>query len=158
MGGLLSRCGGKSSDSASTPPHTHELMAAASLGDVEALRAVLAAGADVNACDREGWTALTAAAWYGRVDAIKALLEAGASVNHEDALGQTPLLFAAGKAPDAIVALVEAGADVHHASNRGYTAMTAAAGTGHVQVSRHRRLLQSVTAQLGIPIGRCRGR
>ena len=54
------------------------LMAAAQGGHVKAIRALLAAGANVNAADSQGWTALMAAAAEGHTDAVKILLNAGA--------------------------------------------------------------------------------
>ncbi len=65
-----------------SPPAT--LMEAAHLGDMEALTAMIAAGADLDATDEGGRTALMAAAGAGRVEAVFALLNAGADLSHRD--------------------------------------------------------------------------
>ena len=45
---------------------------------VEKVRSLIDAGADVNAADEDGDTALMNAAWNGHVETVKLLLEAGA--------------------------------------------------------------------------------
>jgi ankyrin repeat protein len=45
------------------------------------VRRLLAAGADVNARDRHGQTALMLAAHRGALDVVEALIEAGADLN-----------------------------------------------------------------------------
>jgi ankyrin repeat protein len=55
-------------------------------GLVETVRALAEAGAEVNAADTKGFTALHGAASKGHVEIIKALVAAGADVNHAEYL------------------------------------------------------------------------
>ncbi len=64
-------------------------------GDLARLRAALDAGADVDAVDRDGRTALHNAAIDGRADLAELLLDRGADPNATDAQQWTPLHFAA---------------------------------------------------------------
>jgi len=68
---------------------------AAAGGDTEAVKGFLAAGADVNVKDADGWTPLHRAALFGRKEAAELLIANGASVNAIIVSGrnqeQTPL-------------------------------------------------------------------
>jgi len=57
---------------------TRALMVAAAHGHVNTVKALLNAGADVNAADFTGWTALHAAAYKGDKEIISLLLKRGA--------------------------------------------------------------------------------
>ena len=70
------------------------LAAAASTGNVGALRLLLKAGANVNAHDGKV-TALVAAVADSKPAAVSILLEAGADVNYPNSNGETPLRVAA---------------------------------------------------------------
>ncbi len=70
------------------------LMYAARQDALDALRALVAAHADLNATDPDGTTALTFAIVNGHYDAAAALLDAGADANVADARGMTPLYAA----------------------------------------------------------------
>jgi ankyrin repeat protein len=70
------------------------LMFAARDGKIEAMRALLASGAQVNYADPDGSTALIVALMNGHWDAAKLLIESGADVNAWDWWGQTPLFMA----------------------------------------------------------------
>lgn len=73
-----------------------ELWAAARKGDAQAVRALLAKGAEVNAKTRYGATALTYAADRGYLEITKILVEHGAVVNAKDTFyGAPPLTWAA---------------------------------------------------------------
>jgi len=65
---------------------------AATLGNIEAVKQHLAAGADVNATDdRYGRTPLSFAAANDYKELIELLIAEGADVNAKDVTGQTPL-------------------------------------------------------------------
>jgi ankyrin repeat protein len=69
------------------------LDSAAGQGDVRVVRALVEAGADVNAVGKDGeqWTPLIAAARLGRTDVVKYLLEKGADPSKTDRYNRTPL-------------------------------------------------------------------
>ncbi|MBR5609337.1 MAG: ankyrin repeat domain-containing protein [Elusimicrobiaceae bacterium] len=85
-------------------------------------RILLSAGANVNAKDDFGNTALLAACDKDKNGVIKVLLAAGANVNAKDSNGNTPLLEACfwGK-KDAVKVLLAAGADVNVKDKYGET-------------------------------------
>ena len=86
---------------------------AAMNGDIEAVRALLTEGADVNAPQGDGMTALHWAAEAGDVEMLGMLLYAGANVRGVTRLGDyTPLHLASKAGKERVVAqLLEAGAD-----------------------------------------------
>ena len=91
------------------PTNLHRLAAA---GDIVGLKAALAKGADANARDRKGWTALMHAADKVQALVIPLLLKAGADPNTRLADGATALFIAAVHGHSGIVdKLVAAGAD-----------------------------------------------
>ena len=76
-----------------TPPKG--LIESVKSGDLKSAGELLRAGANPNAMDGEGQTALHYAAYQGNTDAAKLLLAARADVNVRDASGLTPLHAAA---------------------------------------------------------------
>ncbi len=74
-----------------TRPHLgmHLTTFAAMRGSRECLALLLDAGADVNAVDSFGQTALIAACWGGRVDCVRDLLSRGADASLTDAHGRS---------------------------------------------------------------------
>ncbi len=105
---------------------------AARQGDIEALRGLLKQGADVNAAQGDGMTALHWAARRGDADLLQMLLYAGANVRASTRLGAyTPLMMAAqaGHA-SATAALIAGGADVAATSATGTTPLMFAAQSG----------------------------
>jgi len=58
------------------------------------IRALIKAGADVNAKDKDGFTPLMIASMYGHIDCIRELIKAGANVNLKNKNGETALMIA----------------------------------------------------------------
>jgi hypothetical protein len=101
-------------------------------GLVETVRALAAAGAEVDHANVYGCTALTVAATNGHVEVLRVLVEAGAEVDHADAQGLTALCAAAHRGQvDAVRVLLEAGADPNRATNNGLTPLAFARAYTH---------------------------
>lgn len=105
---------------------------AARRGDREAVRALLKAGADVNAAEGDGTTALHWAARSGDAALVQMLVSAGANVRATTRLGAyTPLMMAAQAGHSAAVAaLLAGGADVEARTTTGTTPLMFAAQSG----------------------------
>ena len=106
---------------------------AAMKGDIEAVRALLKDGADVNAAQGDGMTALHWAAEAGDVEMVGMLLYAGAGLESVTRLGDyTPLHLASKAGKEWVVAaLLEAGADpVARTTTGGVTPLHFAAASG----------------------------
>jgi ankyrin repeat protein len=108
---------------------------ASSKGDLSAVKKLISDGADVNATDSSGRTALVEAAWGGHNDVVKYLIEKGANVNTGDNVGYTALMRASEEGHAAVVStLVQKGADVNICGKvRGTTALMLAAEQGHIK-------------------------
>ncbi len=105
---------------------------AARSGDKEAVRALLKQGADANAPEGDGTTALHWAARAGDAELVQMLLYAGANVKATTRLGAyTPLMMAAQAGHSAVVAaLLTGGSDVKATSTTGTTPLMFAAQSG----------------------------
>ena len=72
------------------------LTAAEEEKNLEAVKFLVERGADVNAADSEGWTALHGAAFTAGDEMIEYLVSKGARLDAEDVYGETPLSIAEG--------------------------------------------------------------
>ena len=117
-------------------PRIGTLHEVAARGDLDGLRALVDAGADVTEADAEGLTPLHAAAFGGHVPALEYLLEHGARLNVRDQFGFTPLHAAArdGRLPAAEF-LIARGADIAALDETGLTPEQAARFMGHDAVA-----------------------
>ncbi|MGI8996571.1 MAG: ankyrin repeat domain-containing protein [Pyrinomonadaceae bacterium] len=107
-----------------------QLWEATRKGDAEAVKSLLAKGADVNAKFRYGATALSYAADRGHLEVVKVLLDHKADVNVKDTFyNATPLIWAAQKGHTGIVvALLDKGAEGRD------TALMISAGEGNAEM------------------------
>lgn len=81
-------------------------------GDVNRVRKELDEGANINALDEHGQTALMNAVYWGNHEIAKFLIERGAELNHTAKLRLTALYLAViGNRPVLVQVLVDAGAD-----------------------------------------------
>jgi ankyrin repeat protein len=116
------------------------LMLAAGRGDLEAVQTLLAQGAEVNAADARGFTALFHACYNGDEDrgypeVVRALLEAGADKEATIGYGVRPLMYAAGNGEAGVVeALLAAGADPVARNEGGRTALMMVKDRDYVDV------------------------
>jgi ankyrin repeat protein len=89
-------------------------------------------GANFNARDIHGWSALHAAVAVGGAEALRALLDSGADINMRTEKGRTPLHLAAATNQAAIVdLLLHRGANTRIRDSEGLTAAGWATRNGH---------------------------
>src|ERR1035438_4369901 len=105
-----------------------ELLTAIRKGDLAAVKTLLAHGADVNARDAKGASALMYAAIYGDLECMNLLLDKGADPNASNDLSINALMWAASDLGK-VRTLVAHGANVNARSNYGYTALSVASAS-----------------------------
>jgi len=111
---------------------TTALHEAVKAGDIKRVRALISAGAVVNAKERYGYTPLHYAAWCGHENIAAFLLNNGADVNAATWLGDTPLHSAVERHQIDIAALlISKGADVNAIGNYGRSPLHHAARLGN---------------------------
>jgi ankyrin repeat protein len=107
------------------------LVEAARSGDKEGLRGLLQKGANVNAAEGDGSTALHWASYHDDLETANLLLRAGAKVNAANDLGATPLWAASQNGSEAMVRrLLEAGANPNLGLMSGETPLMVASRAG----------------------------
>ena len=86
----------------------NELLGRIEEGDAASVKVLLEAGADPNASDDSGWTALMEAAYGGHAECVRLLLEAGAAPDIQNEEGKTALMLAAEEGHAEAAKLLEA--------------------------------------------------
>ncbi|MGA0614359.1 ankyrin repeat domain-containing protein [Paracoccus sp. KR1-242] len=110
---------------------------AAGQNDAAAITRLLAAGAEIEARDRNGATPLLVATHANAVEAARVLVQAGADVNAEDLIQDSPYLYAGARGHLEILKLTLAhGADLKSTNRFGGTALIPACERGHVETVR----------------------
>jgi ankyrin repeat protein len=112
-----------------------QLISAAAEGDTKAVLELLEGGADIDATNNQGVTAVMAATQKNNVDTVKALIEKGADINIRNNNKDNVLLYAGAEGLLEIVKLaVQAGADTTITNRFGGTALIPASDRGHVDI------------------------
>ena len=128
-----------------------DLMAAVEANDLEAVKAAVATGVDLNAKDEAGFTVLVNAMANGNFVIVDFLIQNGAETGLKkpdseapnrllgEGLAQDELLLAAAEAGDlsSVTRLVEAGANVNARSEDGFTVLVHAISGYHREVIQY---------------------
>ena len=122
-------------NAASEESKTPLMIAARLEGNTDAVSLLLEKGAEVNAKDIQGGSALMQAANAGDLETLKVLIARGANVNAKATNGGTALMAAArNKCVSCLELLLARGADVTAATKRGITALAFAAPYGNTEI------------------------
>lgn len=127
---------------------------AAAAGELEAVKAALADGADKDAVDHEEATAILRAARGGHLDVVRALIAEGVDIDAQDQTCFNPFIHGCiHNEPELVKTMVEAGCDLKRLTRFGGNGLTPAAEKGHVEIVRylleHTRINVNLTNTLG---------
>lgn len=120
-----------------TTSHTMaaQLINAAEHGDNPTVLKLIKKGADINAQDAHGRTAMMAATHANKGATVRALIAAGADVDIQDNRSDNPFLYAGAEGLlDILKLTIAAGADTKLTNRYGGTALIPAAEEGYVEV------------------------
>ena len=105
-------------------------------GDIAEVKRLIEEGADVNAQNYYGETALMFASNFGYTEVAQLLIEEGADVNAGDDEGMTALMKASIRGKTKVAKLlIEEGADINVQDKWGYTALKWALIKGHEEIA-----------------------
>ena len=123
---------------------TPRLLAAATIGDLSLVKAMLEQGAEINGRDTYGASALLLAAGNGFIDIVRALISQGADIDMKNINGRTALMRAAQEGHvDIVKELIDSGACLNEIDRKGKTALLFAAACGFsdiVEIIKNRAL------------------
>lgn len=102
---------------------------------IDQVRKALASGANINAQDGSGYTALSLAVIYGLQDIVTELINRGANVNIKTKFDDTPLMLAIDNGQSEIAKqLIANGADVNASDSEGQTPLHRAAYANDAEI------------------------
>lgn len=133
---------------------TTPLMKASHGGHTEIMRAIIAAGARLDARNADGNNALWLACVGGSLDAMSALIQAGVNIDNRNDNGATCLMYAASTGKAAVVErLLAAGADTTPETLDGFSALDMAATIECLTLLRRAaRAQENKPARLGLQL------
>jgi len=106
-------------------------------GNLEGIKSLVKMGANVEAKDYWGKTALMCACMNGHEDVALFLIDSGAGMNAGDKDGWTPIMFAAHNGFSRLVeTLIDKGADVYAIDNMGYSVLMHALSQESIDTAR----------------------
>lgn len=112
-----------------------KLLTASYTGNTAAANALLDQGADVNAANTGGWTALMLASQNGHTDIAQALIMRGANLNLVNGGGTTALMWASEKGYlDIVVFLIAGNVELDKKDHNLETALMLASKNGHSSI------------------------
>ncbi|WP_425413956.1 ankyrin repeat domain-containing protein [Paenibacillus terrigena] len=115
----------------------NQLILAAEQGNTEAVLQWLEQGANIDARDSQGRTAILAATHRNHPETVQALIEAGANIHIQDNQLDNPFLYAGAEGLlDIVKLLIDAGADPAITNRYGGVALIPASEHGYVEVVR----------------------
>lgn len=116
--------------------HTPQgFMQASEAGNIQAIKAFLSSGVNLETRDERNWTPLMISSFNGKEEVAFLLIKCGAKIDARDINGYSPIHWAAFNGYDSVVKLlVQNGANPNALSNFGWTALMQAATRGHIMV------------------------
>jgi len=117
---------------------TGSIYSAAQVGDIDSIKGLLDAGADVNKKSSNGEFILHIAVDEGHEEIVRLIIANGGDVNAQGMSKMTPLLIAVGRGRVEILRLlIENGADVNVKSAEGMAPLSSASNRGHREIVEH---------------------
>jgi len=124
--------------------YTHNLvsalMYASKYGQLEAVKLLLQAGANIDLQEGHGRTALMYASMNGYLETVKLLLQEGANIDLQDKWGRTAPMYASRNGHlETVKLLLDKGATIDLQNSFGWTALMYASGEGQLEVVKFLR-------------------
>lgn len=122
-----------------TPPQSPDHWPTlASVASAEEVQAALDGGADVNATDPNGRTAILLAAKAGKLDSVRLLIDAGADIDAQDQVSFNPFIWGClTNNLELVKMMVDAGTDVDRRTRFDGVAIHPPAEKGFVEIVRY---------------------